>query len=125
MTERKVTERDLRMEEFRDAELSDLEFRADGKIVRKDRWERAVHSIRFLVGMDVREFEIPDVIEKVRSLAIDADGWSGYPPDEPCTGDIRLPDGSVLRGACFESDIWTWRGFTPDTVESWKECEDA
>ena len=37
---REVTEADFRMPEFKDAEPKDYEFRADGKIVRKDRWEK-------------------------------------------------------------------------------------
>ena len=53
---RTVTEQDFRMPEFRDAKPEDYEFRRDGKIVRKDRWERAVQSLRFLVGIDRREF---------------------------------------------------------------------
>ena len=68
MSERKVTERDFRMPEFIDADPEDYEFRADGKIVRKDRWMRAVNSIRHLVGVDGREYEIDDVIAAVEKL---------------------------------------------------------
>lgn len=66
---KQVTERDFRMPEFVDAEAKDYEFRGDGKLVRKDRWERAVGTIRFLVGIDGREYEIDDVVERVRSMA--------------------------------------------------------
>jgi hypothetical protein len=65
--QREVTEQDLRMPEFRYAKLEDLEFREDGKIVRKDRWERGIQSIRCLV-YDRREWEISDVAEGVRRL---------------------------------------------------------
>lgn len=69
MSKRPVTERDFRMPEFADANPAEYEFRADGKIVRKDRWERAINSIRFLVGIDGREYEIDDVINRVRQMA--------------------------------------------------------
>ena len=44
-----MTERDLRMPEFyhlNAEDLDDYEFRGDGQIVRKDRWEMAIHEIR-------------------------------------------------------------------------------
>lgn len=68
MTARKVTERDFRMPEFRDENPDDYEFRPDGKIVRKDRWERGIHSIRDALGDYRREFEITDIVEAVRAL---------------------------------------------------------
>lgn len=75
---RQVTERDFRMPEFRDADPKDYEFRADGKIVRKDRWETGIHRIRSVLGDCRREFEIDDVVSAVEALvaAIPA------PPDE-------------------------------------------
>lgn len=63
-----VTERDLRLPEFRDAKIEDLEFREDGKVVRKDRWEKAVHSIRYALGDRRREFEVEDVVRAVKAL---------------------------------------------------------
>lgn len=69
---RTVTEQDFRMPDFRDAKPEDYEFRSDGKLVRKDRWERGIGSIRLIVGVDGREFEIPDVVEAVRKLAQDS-----------------------------------------------------
>lgn len=65
---REVTERDIRMPEFRDAKLEDLEFRKDGKIVRKDRWETGIHSIRDALGDRRREFEIADIVNAVEAL---------------------------------------------------------
>lgn len=65
---REVTERDFRAPEFRDADPADYEFRADGKIVRKDRWENAVHRIRYLLGDRRREFEIDDIVGAVGAL---------------------------------------------------------
>lgn len=66
---REVIEKDFRRPEFRDAKPEDYEFRADGAIVRKDRWENAVHSIRNMVGPSGREFEIDEVIARVRTRA--------------------------------------------------------
>lgn len=65
---REVTERDLRMPEFRDAKLEDLEFRSDGKVVRKDRWETGIHLVRHALGDNRREFEIDDIVRAVKAL---------------------------------------------------------
>lgn len=69
-----ITERDIRMPEFRDARLEDLERRADGKIVRKDRWETAIHSIRYALGDRRREFEISEIVAAVKAMA------AAFPP---------------------------------------------
>lgn len=85
MINRKVTERDIRMPEFRDVEdLDELEIRADGKIVRKDRWETAIHSIRYALGDRRREFEIEDIVSAVKALVaifpdIGEDDHHGWP----------------------------------------------
>lgn len=68
MATRQVTEQDFRMPEFRDAKPEEYEFRVDGKLVRKDRWERGITRIVSIVGRSVREFEIDDVVEDVRNL---------------------------------------------------------
>lgn len=65
---REVTERDIRIPEFRDADLNDLEFRGDGKIVRKDRWETGIHRIRDVLGDMRREFEIDEIVSAVEAL---------------------------------------------------------
>lgn len=64
---REVTERDFRAPEFRDAKVEDYEFRGDGKIVRKDRWEMGIQRIRELVNINAREFEIPEVVQAVEA----------------------------------------------------------
>lgn len=108
MYARNVTESDFRMPEFKNAKVEEYEFRSDGKLVRKDRWECAVGSIRFLVGISEREFEIADVIDAVHTLAGDADAWltvdDGYPDDRRAV-DVRLADESVLRHAFFPPPI--------------------
>lgn len=63
-----VTEEDIRMPEFIGASLEDLEFRADGKIVRKDRWEQGIRRIAGHIGWSRREFEIDDLIDRIISL---------------------------------------------------------
>jgi hypothetical protein len=65
--ERKVTEQDFRMPEFRDAKPEDYEFRNDGKIVRKDRWEQGIRDIACLFSTS-REFEIDKIISSVKNL---------------------------------------------------------
>lgn len=65
-----VTERDFRMPEFRDAKVEDYEFRkGDGKLVRKDRWERGMRSVAFMLFDDTgRDFEIDEVVAGVKAL---------------------------------------------------------
>lgn len=65
---RQVTEEDFRMPEFRGKDPKDYEFRADGKVVRKDRWENAIHKIRYALGDNRREFEIDDIVSAVGIL---------------------------------------------------------
>ncbi|UOA08590.1 hypothetical protein [Methylobacter sp. S3L5C] len=72
-----VTEIDFRIPEFRNADPKDYEFRSDGKIVRKDRWEVGIHRVVGALGMDVREFEIDDVIYAVKTII-------NRMPDNPC-----------------------------------------
>ena len=64
-----VTELDFRMPEFKDADPNDYEFRDDGKIARKDRWEVGIRNIASILKFDVREgFEVKDVINCVQYL---------------------------------------------------------
>lgn len=78
---REVTEQDLRMPEFRDAKLEDLEFRDDGKVVRKDRFKIALYSIAYEVGFGSRTgFECQEVVEKVKGFVqqnqmLNKSGW--------------------------------------------------
>ena len=65
---RKVTERDFRKEEFKDKSIEDYEFRADGEIVRKDRWEMGIRIIQSKVLPNVDDFEIEDVITEITKL---------------------------------------------------------
>lgn len=70
---RAVTERDFRMPEFADAKVEDYEFRKDGKVVRKDRWETGIRNIASILGLlKNREFEIQDVVNAVAALELAA-----------------------------------------------------
>lgn len=84
---REVAERDIRLPEFRDAKLEDLEFRDDGKVVRKDRWETGIHSIRRALGDRRREFEIDDVVQAVEGLV--ATFPNAPDEDSDCDGGSR------------------------------------
>lgn len=88
---REVTERDFRMPQFRDADPADYEFRDDGKIVRKDRWETGICRIRDALGDNRCEFEIEDVVMAVRALAASVepqgDDDEPYSPQEASDAD--------------------------------------
>lgn len=43
---KQVTERDIRLPQFKDAELDDLEFDSSGDVVRKDRFETSMRKIQ-------------------------------------------------------------------------------
>ena len=45
MSKNQVTERDIRLPQFRDAKLEELEFDASGDVVRKDRFEKSMRRI--------------------------------------------------------------------------------
>ena len=61
---KKVTEADFRMPEYRDALVEDYEFRADGKLVRKDRWEKGIYNIAYAIGLSHGTVEIQEVVDK-------------------------------------------------------------
>lgn len=68
---RAVTERDFRMPEFVHAKVEDYEFRDDGKVVRKDRWEMGIRRIASILRLG-REWEISDVVKAVDALELAA-----------------------------------------------------
>ncbi|MBH3422886.1 hypothetical protein [Pseudomonas gessardii] len=104
-----VTERDFRKPESANADPADYEFREDGAVVRKDRWQTAVHQIRSLVGPKGREFEIGDVITAVEKLTV---SWCNADPDDfqeaPEFIDVRLSCGSVLKRLERFGDKYAW-----------------
>lgn len=62
--QKNVTERDFRKEEFRDANPEDYEFRDDGEIVRKDRWEVGMRRLAEFMGKN--SFEVSDLVDEIR-----------------------------------------------------------
>lgn len=129
---RTVTERDFRKPEFANADPADYEFREDGAVVRKDRWQTAVHQIRCMVGPKGREFEIADVIKAVERLSVN---WCNADPDDfqdaPAFIDVKLSCGSVLKRLERFGDKYTWafsmqefaaQDFGADIVQ-WAESE--
>jgi len=65
---REVTENDFRKREFQGKDPADYEFRGDGEVVRKDRWEEAIHRIRYILGDTRRDFEVNDIVSAVEAL---------------------------------------------------------
>lgn len=112
---RKVTERDFRMPEFQDANPDDYEFRGDGKIVRKDRWERGIHRIVGILDMNNRDFEIDYVVARVRSIS-----------ETPTLINRRLIEGlewalDVIRATGIKSNAWerqSWRDEHEAAIEA-------
>jgi hypothetical protein len=82
---REVTEDDLRMPEFRGVNLDQLEFREDGAIVRKDRWETAVRRVANLVAEYDREFDVQNTTSQ-----------ASHGGAHGCTFAVR----DLARGAC-------------------------
>lgn len=103
-----VTERDFRMPEFRDAKVEDYEIRADGKVVRKDRWETGIHQIQGIVGSRRNEFEISEVVDAVYKLK---GNWQDADPEEdpevPMI-DLRLTCGTILTSCERRSKPFTY-----------------
>ncbi|GAA0907459.1 hypothetical protein GCM10009552_15450 [Rothia nasimurium] len=67
---REVTERDMRDPKYGPGQPGEFEFREDGAIVRKDRWEMGIRRIADAVGaLEQRQFEIADVVKRVEDMA--------------------------------------------------------
>lgn len=63
-----VTERDLRAPEFRQGEPNEYEFREDGTIARKDRWEQGIRQLAAMFFTNRESWEVNDVVSKVLKL---------------------------------------------------------
>lgn len=68
-----VTESDIRMPQFRDAKLEDLEFDGSGEVVRKDRFEKSMRKISGVLhgvnGLSARStWTCDQVVEAVNQL---------------------------------------------------------
>ena len=78
-----VTEKDFRKDEFMDANPEDYEFRDDGQIVRKDRWEMGIRSIASILDMGRGDWEISDVVQRVDDFVNKPTGY--HPQDTTAT----------------------------------------
>ncbi|WP_180076890.1 hypothetical protein [Acinetobacter sp. YH12251] len=71
MSKDQVTERDIRLPQFKDANLEDLEFDASGEVVRKDRFEKSMRKISSMLhgvnGLSPRDgWTCEQVVEAVK-----------------------------------------------------------
>ena len=71
MSKDRVTEQDIRLPQFKDAKLEDLEFDASGEVVRKDRFEKSMRKISSMLhgvnGLSPsRNWTCEQVVEAVR-----------------------------------------------------------
>ena len=82
--------------------------------------------------MNGREFEIPEVVQAVRVLVSEKEGWITIKdaeredlPMEGVTVSLRLNEGSVLRNARYGGTVgvWTWAGSPVEAglLDAWKE----
>jgi len=108
--QRPVTEIDFRREEFRDAKPEDYEFReSDGKLVRKDRWERGINSIASIIG--IRDFEISDVTEAVSKMVSEISQWIPFAESDfdldakDSEYSLMLMDGSIIKKAVCKFEV--------------------
>ncbi|WP_180068299.1 hypothetical protein [Acinetobacter sp. YH16038] len=75
MNKNPVTEQDIRLPQFRDAKLEDLEFDASGEVVRKDRFETSMRKISSMLhgvnGLSARCSwtceQVVDAVDEVKS----------------------------------------------------------
>jgi hypothetical protein len=69
MPNSEVTIQDFIMPEYRGCKPEDYEFRPDGSIARKDRWEQGIREIAYILGVDQRaSFEIDNLVFLARWL---------------------------------------------------------
>lgn len=80
---RPATEDDFRAAEFRGAKVEDYEVRPDGKVVRKDRFEKAVYSVAYELGFSPRDgFEVPEVVELAKKKIALANKLTSQTPEQ-------------------------------------------
>lgn len=61
-------ERDLRAPAYRDGKPDEYEFRSDGAIVRKDRFQTGMRDIAAIVFGCGHDYEIADVVKAIHNL---------------------------------------------------------
>lgn len=125
---RDVTEQDLRAPQFKGMKVEDLEFRENGDIVRKDRWETTVRRIACQIVGSRSKFECDEIVDAVDKLV--GHSWTSLPPEDledlpeaDKSIEIKMADGSVLRDAWYNKGIWTWdmRTMKAEKVVAWRD----
>ena len=100
----KVTEQDLRHPDFKEGTPDDYEFREDGAIVRKDRWERGLRKIAGYFGMGGRgEWEISEVEQAVYRLVAEREATAAQ-VDIAGTEDCRAVDDTMFTFPCGDDE---------------------
>lgn len=119
MTHREVTIDDFIMPEFRGKDPKDYEFRDDGKIVRKDRWENGVHSIVYYLDFaglvdKKRGWEIHEIVA-ITAKAIKSSFWRKVSDElPPESGEYVVNcldndnDEIIIKESFFDSEKETW-----------------
>ncbi len=115
---RQVTERDLRRPGMEDSKPEEFEFREDGELVRKDRWQQGIRRIAAALRTS-RNFDINDIVGRVEETMGD---WyymeEGDDDDMPWVNvrsgiavDFLLEDGSVLMGLTptSQASLFEWK----------------
>ena len=121
---RPVTENDFRMEEFKNKDPADYEFRQDGKIVRKDRWETGIRNISSILNCN--NFEISEVVERVRELSEHNKNWSEIGTIQESISEqgcddlsVKMKDGSILKMVAVRFDPTDSSGKIKEARFSW------
>ena len=86
---KQVTERDIRLPQFKDAELDDLEFDSSGDVVRKDRFETSMRKIQGILhgvnGLSARSGwtceQVVDAVKQITQIKDLAIALSLFPDD--------------------------------------------
>jgi len=78
---RKVTEDDFRMPEYKGAKVEDYEFRLDGQLVRKDRWQMGIYRMISILQLNSRDFEISEALDILENFVYRATE-AGIPIEE-------------------------------------------
>lgn len=115
MTHRTVTEADFRKPEFIDAKPEDYEIRSDGAVVRKDRWQTAVMDIASTLGINIRNFEIDDVVAEVEALTNGRiTEWftinEKLPEIWQANVVLRFSNGTILHDVVYANANFLWNG---------------
>lgn len=110
---KEVSITDFLMPEFKGANPEDYERRTDGQIVRKDRWVNGMRKILTIVGLNDCNFEINDIVERVRQLAShELASWKKINYEDtstlPTEGSLCLVDWDCFEYAAMLPQVLIW-----------------